>query len=110
MLLSYATCKKFDLVHHFPPARVGSGHETKTIPKYTYCLNPDLAFVNKRRQRKLEVTFHSLGCKVCDDKCSEAQERDDQSNIDKILQDYNIHRRVGDNSEILGMYACMYVK
>ena len=46
---------------------------------------------------------------MCDDECSEAQERDDQSNIDKILQDYNIHRRVGGTSEILGMYVCMYV-
>ena len=39
---------------------------------------------------------------MCDDECSEEQERDDQSNVDKILQDYNIHRSwPGVNSEIL---------
>ena len=45
---------------------------------------------------------------MCDDKCSEANKRDDQSNIRKTLQHYTIHRREGGNiafCEILCSYT-----
>ena len=48
---------------------------------------------------------------MCDDECSEAQERDDQSNIRETLQDCNIHRRETQRGtcEILCMYAERHV-
>ena len=49
---------------------------------------------------------------MCDDEYSEAQERDDQSNIRETLQDYTIYMREGRNiaiSEILCTYAERHV-
>ena len=52
------------------------------------------------------IKIHSLGCKMCNDECSEAHERDDQSNIRETLQDCNILRREGSTCEIL----CIRIK
>ena len=87
--------------------REGSGHETYN---YTVLLESWPCLCQQKKAEKacsLKLPLHSPGYKMCHDECSEAQERDDQSNIRETLQDYTIHRRVGGTSEILGMYVCM---
>ena len=42
---------------------------------------------------------------MCDDECSEANERDDQSNIGETLQHYTIHMRERDFCKILCIHT-----
>ena len=43
---------------------------------------------------------------MCHNECSEAQERNDQSNIRETLQDCNIHRREGSNIAVGEILQC----
>ena len=76
-------------------------HFGHTTSKYLATAELHKLFIKK-------LHAHLLGCKMCDDKCSEANERDDQSNIRKTLQHYTIHTREGSNiafCEILCSYT-----